>query len=272
MAEDSPAPECTTLALRRDGCRLHVTLDRPRARNAMSTEMVSELTAVFDHVERSPEIRCVVLRGAGGSFSAGGDIRDLQAAGRSPAGDNDPLAAANRVFGTLLSRIDRAPQAVVCAVEGAAMGGGLGLVCVCDVALALDSSRFGMPEARLGLFPAQIAPFVRRRIGLTRSRRLVVTGATVDGRAAREIGLIHESYSDVEDLDAALAKVLRQIERCGPEAVAASKWALHAAGELEQEELLDRAAGEFARVARGEEAREGLAAFIAKRPPKWAGS
>ena len=151
------------------------------------------------------------------------------------------------------------------------MGGGLGLVAVSDVALATDDCRFGMPETRLGLLPAQIAPFVVRRVGLTRARRLALTGSSIDGRAAREIGLVHESYAGAEALEAAAEKIIGQIERCAPEALAATKKLLHAVSGTDHEVLLDRAAHEFARLARSEEAREGLAAFMEKRAPSWAG-
>ncbi len=270
-ANGAPLPACATLDLCLEDARLFITLDRPRAKNALTSETVAELRAVFAAVRDQRRIRCIVVRGAGGVFSAGGDLRAMEAAGRGAAGDDDPLAALNRAFGTLLTEVDRAPQAVVCMVEGAALGGGLGLVAVSDVALATDDCRFGMPETRLGLLPAQIAPFVVRRVGLTRARRLAVTGATIDGRAAREIGLVHESHADVAALEAAAERAIRQIERCAPEAVAATKELLHAVGAAEHEAVLDRAAREFARLARSSEAREGLAAFIEKRPPNWAG-
>ncbi len=264
-------PECSGLDLRLEGARLLVTLDRPQARNAMSSETVAELMAVFAAVRDLRRVRCIILRGAGGVFSAGGDLRAMKAASHRAAGGDDPLAVANRGFGTLLTAVDRAPQAVVCVAEGAALGGGLGLVAVSDVALATHDCRFGMPETRLGLLPAQIAPFVVRRVGLTHARRLAVTGATIDGRTASEIGLVHESHSDVAALEAAVEKVVGQIERCAPEAVAATKELLHAVGAGEHEAVLDRAAREFARLARSAEAREGLAAFMEKRAPSWAG-
>jgi isohexenylglutaconyl-CoA hydratase len=264
------ADELTTLAVRHDGGTLHVTLDRLEVKNAMSSEMVAELTAVFESITGGDDVRCVVLRGAGGTFCAGGDVRDMSALRRPPPADGEDSAAAmNRAFGTLLTRIDRAPQAVVCAVEGAALGGGLGLVCVSDVALAADGCRFGTPEARLGLVPAQIMPFVVRRVGATQARRLAVTGATIDGREARRLGLVHESFAGAAALDAAVDETLRQIGGCGPRAVAAAKALLHRVGSDDPERLLDDAAALFARTARGDEAREGIAAFLEKRSPEW---
>lgn len=270
MSNDTKLPDCATLALRLEGCRLFVTLDRPRSRNALSFAAISELAAVFAAIHDTRQVRCVVMRGAGGIFCAGGDVRDMEAGSHQVTGEDDSLATANRAYGTLLTAIDHAPQAVVCIVEGIALGGGLGLVAVSDVALATDDCRFGMPEARLGLLPAQIAPFVVRRVGLTHARRLGLTGTTIDGRAAREIGLVHDSHADVEALEAAAEKTIRQVERCGPEALAATKELLHAVGTADQEALLDHAAREFARLGRSTEAREGLAAFMEKRVPSWA--
>ncbi len=259
-----------TLDIRQDGWTLYVTLDRPEVRNAMSSEMVAELTSLFESLVEREDVRCVVLRGADGTFCAGGDIRDMSALNRSaPKYALDPVTVSNRAFGTMLTQIDRAPQAVVCAVEGVALGGGLGLVSVSDVAFATDDCRFGTPEAKLGLVPAQIMPFVVRRIGPTATRRLAVTGAMIDGREAQRLGLVHETFADTDALDAALSATLNQIGSCGPRAVAATKEILHRVGTLEPDRLLDDAASIFARTARGDEAREGMAAFLGKRPPNW---
>ncbi len=264
-------PRFETVQLRFEGGALHVTLDRPEVKNAVNLEMVSELTSVFDSVRESRRVRVVVLRGAGGCFSAGGDVGEMRAASEQAAGDADPLIAANRSFGALLGFIDRAPQAVVSVVEGTALGGGLGLVCVSDLALTVEDCRFGMPESRLGLVPAQIAPFVVRRIGLTQTRRLAVTGAAIKGREAERLGLVHQAVADGTSLEASLVAAMAKIHRCGPEAIAATKELLHAVGSMPQETLLDAAARVFTTTARGPEALEGMAAFEGKRLPSWAG-
>ncbi|MEE8525334.1 MAG: enoyl-CoA hydratase-related protein [Thermoanaerobaculia bacterium] len=263
--------DLTTLAVRHDGWALHVTLDRPEVKNAMSSEMVSEVSAVFESIADAGDVRCVVLRGAAETFCAGADVRDMSALRHPPPKDGeDPAVTTNRAFGTLLTQIDRAPQAVVCVVEGVALGGGLGLVCVSDVALTIDSCRFGTPEAKLGLVPAQIMSFVVHRVGPTAARRLAVTGAMIDGREARRLGLVHESFADATTLEAAVDETLRQISRCGPRAVAAAKAILHSVGTVDHDRLLDDAATIFARTVRSGEAREGIAAFLDKRLPDWA--
>ena len=268
---EATLPACQTLQLRRDGWRLHVTLNRPEARNAMSFAMVRELDAVFAAIADDRTIRAVVLRGAGGNFCAGGDIKDMAAArGLEPGPDGkDPLATTNRMFGALLTRVEAAPQAVIAVIEGAVMGGGFGLCCVSDVALASVDARFRLPETSLGVPPAQIAPFIVRRVGLTHARRLAVTGGNLDAATALTLGLVHH-VCDAAGLDEALGRVLADLARCAPEAVATTKrLVLAAAGASDLEALLDDAAEDFARAARGPESVEGMTAFLQKRSPAW---
>lgn len=267
-------PETTTLLLRRDGWRLHVTLNRPEARNAMSFAMVRELMAVFAAIAHDRSIRAVVLRGSGGTFCSGGDIKDMAAArGAEPGPDGkDPLAASNRLFGRMLEQIEAAPQAVIAVIEGSALGGGFGLCCVSDVAIAADDARFRLPETSLGVPPAQIAPFIVRRLGLTHARRLAVTGGSLDANQALALGLIHH-LSPGTGLDEQLARVLQDIGRCAPAAVATTKRLVLAAAGAHGDtlsQLLDAASDDFAAAARGDESVEGMTAFLQKRSPQWA--
>jgi isohexenylglutaconyl-CoA hydratase len=269
----APLPACQTLVLRREGWRLHVTFNRPEARNAMSFAMVGELMAVFDAIADDRTLRAIILRGAGGNFCAGGDIKDMAAArGLEPGPDGkDPLATSNRIFGAMLLRIEAAPQAVIAIVEGAVMGGGFGLCCVSDVAIASVDARFRLPETNLGVPPAQIAPFIVRRIGLTQARRLAVTGGSLDAVQALALGLVHY-VSPGTDLDEQLERVLADLARCAPEAVATTKrlvLAAAAADGTQLSALLDDASEDFARAARGPESVEGMTAFLQKRRPSW---
>jgi isohexenylglutaconyl-CoA hydratase len=269
-------PETPNLALRREGSILHLTLNRPHVRNAMSFAMVEEIIAVFDSIAETTEIRVVVMRGAGGNFCAGGDIKDMAAARMTPVspeqigGPADPMVIGNRKFGTMLSVIEAAPQAVIAVIEGAVMGGGFGLACVADVSLARTDAQFRLPETSLGIPPAQIAAFIVRRVGLTQARRFAVTGGKLDGNAAREIGIVHEVYADDHALETGLAHTLAQIRRCAPGAVAVTKDIVISSLSENLEVLLDRAARDFAVAIRGPEGQEGTMAFIEKRDPKWA--
>jgi isohexenylglutaconyl-CoA hydratase len=266
------ALEPATLRLRLEAGALHVTLHRPDVRNAMSLAMVAELEAVFDAVLDRRDVRAIVLRGAGGHFCAGGDVKDMAKARMSMPGpgEADPVTAVNRAFGRAITKADRAPQAVVAVLEGAVLGGGFGLACVADVAIAHAGASFGLPETSLGLPPAQIAPFLVRRLGLSQARRLAVTGARLDGVRAHALGLVHELVCDEAELTEVLERVLGEIRRCAPGAVAATKHLMLQVGAVDHERLLDEGAERFAEAARGPEGVEGMTAFIGKRTPKWA--
>ena len=264
-------PETETLLLKQDGPHLHVTLNRPKARNAMSLQMVDELRAVFDAIADDADVRSVVLRGADGHFCAGGDIKDMAGARAASAkADNDPYFELNRAFGRLINQVQHAPQLVIGVLEGAVMGGGFGLACVTDVALAAADAKFALPETSLGIIPAQIAPFVATRIGLTQTRRLALLGARFDGREAHRIGLVHECAEDSAALDDALAATLAQAARCAPRANAVTKKLILDVGQVPMEELLDQAARDFSTAVQGEEGVEGTMAFMQKRKPSWA--
>jgi len=216
-------------------------------------------------------VRAVVLRGAGGSFCAGGDIKSMSAAREAPPpGADDELKTGNRRFGTMMETVNGAPQAVIAAVEGHAMGGGFGLACVADITIARADALFAMSEVTLGIVPAAISPFVVERIGLTAARRFGVSGARLSGQEARDIGVAHLVVADRPALDHAVVETINQVLRCAPGAVAETKrLMLRAAGPTPLEALLDDAADCFAKAVRGEEGREGTTAFVEKRKPAW---
>jgi isohexenylglutaconyl-CoA hydratase len=262
-------PTTTTLALTEDDGVLHVTLDRPDQRNAIDDVMAEELTAVFAHcAEREGELRAVVVRGAGGTFCAGGDLKGFATALNGEA-DRDAVAAANRTAGTFLTALAGLPQVTVAAVEGAAMGGGVGLAATVDVCLTTADARYSTTETTLGIVPAQIAPFLVRRLGATTTRRITLTAARFDGTEAARLGLADEVVPDAPALDAAVAAVLEQVRRCAPRANAATKRLVDRAGDLPLDAYLDEAAGVFADTLLGDEAREGVTAFVERRRPAW---
>lgn len=265
-------PNTETLLLREDGFVLHVTLNRPESRNAMSLQMTQELRAVFTAIESSENIRAVVLRGTGGHFCSGGDIKDMAGARMRAveSGNDEAYAELNRAFGHMITQVDHAPQVVIAVLEGAVLGGGFGLACVSDVAIALEDAKFGLPETGLGILPAQIAPFVVQRVGLTQARRLALLGARFNGAEAARLGIAHQVIADTAALDTALAETLAQIKKCAPQANRNTKALLHRVGQEPLESLLDDAAKQFARAVAGAEGSEGTMAFVQKRPAKWA--
>ncbi len=266
-------PHCGTLTLSVDGMTLSVTLNRPESRNAMNLGMVEELASVFSVIEADPAIRVVCLRGAGGHFCAGGDIRDMagaRTASGTPGTDTDPFYRLNRAFGRMIQQVNESSKTVVAVLEGTVMGGGFGLACVSDLALAGPTARFGLPETSLGVIPAQIAPFVVARIGLTQARRLALLGHRFDAAEACRLGVVHQSFTTDDDLDAALEAAIEQIRQCAPQASAVTKALLHKVGHQPMDTLLDEAALRFAEAIRGPEGAEGTGAFMHKRPPAWA--
>lgn len=262
-----------TLLVEQKGIALYVTLNRPECRNAMSLQMVEELQQVFSQLEQSKDIRALVLRGVQNNFCAGGDIKDMAGA-RAQAANSDPdqpnaFYSLNRVFGKMITQANRLPQVVICLLQGAVLGGGFGLACVSDVAIADQSAQFGLPETSLGVIPAQIAPFVVQRIGLTQARRLALLGERFNGEEAVRLGIAHYHCHGEEEVNKRLDSVLKQVSLCAPKANATTKSLLLQVGEQEMEQLLDQAATDFAQVVQSEEGAEGTMAFVQKRPAKW---
>jgi isohexenylglutaconyl-CoA hydratase len=265
-------PHCETLLVEKRGPTLHVTLNRPESRNAMSLEMVAELSALFSQIEQDTGIRAVVLRGTGGHFCAGGDIRDMAAARNQKVEDSetDPFYRLNRAFGQMIQQVNQSSKVVIAITEGAVMGGGFGLVCVSDVAIAGPTAKFGMPETSLGVIPAQIAPFVVERIGLTQARRLALLGLRIDAQEACKLGIVHQAAASDEELNSMLDQALERVRQCAPRATAETKALLHRVGDEDMKNLLDSAAKKFAEAIRGDEGSEGTMAFMQKRPAVWA--
>ena len=265
-------PETSTLRLREERGVLEVLLNRPERKNALSVQMVDELFMVFTSLIAQTDLRAIVLRGAAHTFCAGADVKDMQGRGPSDRLERKRgIARNNRRLGDLLLAVEAAAQPVVAVVEGAVMGGGIGLCCASDVALAARDARFGLPETGLGLVPAQIAPFVVQRIGFTHARRLMLTGARVEAPEAYRLGLVHEVFEDTNALDEGLARVLNEIRRCAPGANARTKRLLFSALGREMSGILDLAAQVFAEASLSDEAREGTQAFLEKRAPSWNG-
>lgn len=267
-------PDCQELLLKVQGGVLHITLNRPQKRNAMNARLVDEMMAVFATIEDDRSIRAVVLRGADGNFCAGGDISGMN--DQQTDAEGKPLSAEqaawnfNRSFGHMITRVNHAPQVVICVLEGAVLGGGFGLACISDIAIADVSATFAMPETGLGIIPAQIAPFVVMRLGLTQSRRLALTGERIKGESAQAMGLVHFVTDSEAAMTAQLELIIQGVQRCAPGANAQTKQLMLQVGREELEGLLDKASDMFAAALNGAEGQEGTRAFIEKRKPEWA--
>jgi methylglutaconyl-CoA hydratase len=242
------------LRIERDGPLLRVTLARPERRNAFDAALIGELTEAFADVG---DARAVVLAGDGQSFCAGADV-DWQRSAIDLDYDEN-VEDALRLF-RMLDAIDSCPAPVVARVQGYALGGGSGLVCCADVAVAAPDAIFGFSEVKLGIVPAVISPFVLPRIGTAAARRFFLTGERFDAQTALRIGLVHEV---TPELDAAVDRVVGELLTAGPAASRAAKQLIR-----------DRPGGEeaahvAARLRTSPEGQEGLRAFLDKRPAAW---
>ena len=262
-------PQYEELLIREDQGVLYLTINRPHKRNAMNGGVVNGIMETFTAIENKRDIRAVVLRGAEGHFCSGGDISGMG----QPGSQQEAERAAwefNRVFGRMCTQVNRAPQVVITLLEGAVLGGGFGLCCISDVAIADLNAKFGMPETGLGIVPAQIAPFVVMRIGLTQARRFALLGERINGAAALAMGLVHYQTEGEDAMQAQLHEVLAKVRRCAPDANAVTKQLMLDVASTELESLLDRASDDFASALNSDEGKEGTTAFLEKRLPSWA--
>ncbi len=243
---------------------IYITLNRPEVKNAINQQMTMELLEVFTKLHGNRAIRAVILSGAGGTFCTGGDIKEMQAAYANPDHRDDMRT---EEFDALLKAVNTASQVVIAKVEGAAIGGGLGLVCVSDIAITTIDTVFALSEVRLGIIPSLIMPYVVQRIGLTNARRLMLTGARFDGYDAAHYGVVHHI---VEDIEGAMDEVLADIRECSPEALAACKQLLHEVVDSEFEATAIYRARILDELRRSPEGQEGMLAYIQKRKPEWA--
>jgi isohexenylglutaconyl-CoA hydratase len=257
-----------TLIVARNGPVLEVAMNRPEARNALSQTMVRELIEVFLEAREEASVRVVVLTGAGGTFCAGGDLKGMQEREAAGEASQEKVAASNRLFGSLLQAMDDLPKALIALVEGAAMGGAVGLIAVADWVIADKSAQIGAPEVTVGVIPAQIAPFVQERVGSGQARRLAAFGQRLAAEEAARIGLVHELADGRADLRLKGAAAVNQCLRCAPGAVAETKRLLRLSLRTSTEVALDQGAAAFAAALSGE-AKEGIRAFIDKRKPTW---
>ncbi|OMC50285.1 enoyl-CoA hydratase family protein [Mycobacterium sp. IS-1264] len=245
-----------------DGHVARLTLNSPHNRNALSTALVDQLHRGLRDAAADPQVRVVVLGHTGGTFCAGADL--------SEAGDGDPFELAvgrAREMTALMRAIVESPLPVIAAINGHVRAGGFGLVGACDIAVAGPRSTFALTEARIGVAPAIISLTLLPKMSSRAAARYYLTGETFDAAAAAEIGLITMA---AEDVDAAVANLVADVSRGSPQGLAASK-ALTTAAVLEGfDRDAERLCEESARLFVSDEAREGMLAFLQKRPPRWA--
>jgi len=244
---------------------LRVTLQRPEVRNAFDDRMVRELSAVLEQAAADETLRCLVLSGAGKVFCAGADLEWMRRAASYGQRENEEDA---RRMSLLFRLLYEMPMLTVARIQGAALGGGTGLAACCDVTIAEEGARFGFTEVRLGIVPAVISAFVLRKISRGEARRYFQTGELFDGRRAERMGLISEAVP-AETLDARVEEVVAAVLRAGPAASRLAKRLVEDVMDAPFPDVLEETSGLIARLRATPEAREGMAAFLEKRRPKW---
>ena len=251
------------------GSVARVTLTRPDVHNAFNATLIAELRAVFAALSREgpTQLRAVVLAGDGSSFCAGADISWMRAAMALDVEGNEQDAMA---MADMFEAIDTCPVPVVARVQGAALGGGMGLCAVSDVVVAESGAKFGFTETRLGILPAVISPFVVAKIGESHARSLFPGGRRFDAVRAQRIGLVHEVVEGAAGLDAAVEAAVDDILASGPTAARAAKSIVREIRGLGHGSSKWHTARVIARQRTSEEAQEGFRAFTEKRPPAWA--
>ena len=263
-------PKTENILLEQEAGWLTIWFNRPDNRNALSKELTTELKEVLNAVRDKKNIRGITLRGKGGVFCAGGDLKGFKNNYQGGSQTVEDIAAASRQGGQMFDLINELPQVVLILVEGAAIAGGLGMVCCADAVAVTKDARFAMTETAIGIPPAQIAPFVAQRLGLRIARRLMVTASRFDGEEAHRLGLADYVVDDAAGLDLIEADMKKQVRRCAPGANAVTKAIVLATRHLNREQQLDFAAKGFAECMLSDEGREGVASFIEKRKPIWA--
>ena len=258
-------PETLAITPRRPGVA-QVTMNRPAVFNAFDEAMIAELDAAFEQLIADDSVRVIVLAGAGKHFSAGADLQWMQ---RASAASREWNLADARRFADMLSRIERAPKPVVARVQGAALGGGVGLTAACDIAIAAEGASFSVSEAKFGILPAVIGPYVTNAVGKRQARRLALTTERIGAAEALAMGLVQKVVA-ADALDAAVDETVTALLAGGPGAQREIK-ALFAQLEVGPitPDVIELTAQTISRVRGTDEAREGFDAFLNKRPANW---
>ncbi|GAB2514500.1 enoyl-CoA hydratase-related protein [Lysobacter humi (ex Lee et al. 2017)] len=252
----------------RDGPVARLRLNRPELHNAFDATLIAALNGALAAVAADPDVRVVVLEGEGASFSAGADLNWMRgmAAASEAANRDDALALAR-----LMRGLDELPKSTIARVQGAAFGGGVGLVACCDIAIATPNAKFGLTESKLGLLPAVISPYVVEAIGPREARRWFATAELFDAATAHRIGLLHEVVDDADALDAAVQRQVDLLLKAGPIATAEAKRLVRRVASHADRDRHDADnAALIAALRVSPEGQEGLGAFLDKRRPAWA--
>lgn len=242
-----------------------VTLNRPEVHNAFNDVVIGDLTGIFQRLGADPAVRVIVLRGAGKSFSAGGDLNWMRRMAGYDFAQNQADAMG---LATMLRTLNECPKPTLAVIHGHCFAGAVGLVAACDIAIAADAVQFALTEVRLGLIPATIGAYVVAAIGARACRRYFLTAERFGAAEAHRLGLVHEVVGP-DDLDAAAERHIANLLAGGPLALAAAKALIPAVDGPMDDAMMADTASRIAQARASEEGREGLASFFDKRKPGW---
>ena len=255
----------TTFKIERDGAVARLILDRPQVKNAFDDVLIREMTDALESIAQDDGVRVVVLTGAGDVFSAGADLNWMKKVATYGFEENVEDAL---IFARMLEALYRLPKPTIARINGACVGGGVGLVSACDVAVSVPEAKFALREILLGIAPSAISPYVLRKIGETHAHDYFLTGRTFDAVRAREIGLVNEVV-ERGLLDAEIDVWVQRFLHAGPQAIAATKKLINRVAWSSIEDVQDYTARTIASLRGSDEGREGFAAFFEKRKPDW---
>lgn len=245
---------------------LTVKLDRPNVHNAFNEELIHSLSECANFIENSDTIRCVILTGAGKSFCAGADLSYMQKSKNFSYAEN--LEDANNM-GEMFRLWNNLSEPVIGRINGTTMGGGIGLLAACDIAITMSIAKFAFSEVKLGIIPSIISQFVINKIGFSAAREFFLTGARFSAETALKIGLVNYVVTDEKELDTKVAEITLELLSSGPKAIKASKELLRKNLELNSTDIMKYSIEKIASLRISEEAQEGISAFLDKRSPKW---
>jgi methylglutaconyl-CoA hydratase len=248
-----------------DGTVLRLTLNRPDVRNAFDEEVVRTLMAAAVSAAENQSVRVIVLGGAGKTFCSGADIGWMA---KAIAYSHQENLSEAEDMARMLERLDTLPVPVIGRIQGAALGGGVGLAAICDIVVAADDAVFALSEVRLGILPAVVAPYVLRKIGVSAARELFLTGVRFDAGRARQVGLVHDVVP-ADALDAAVARRVADVLAASPTGIARAKTLIREIAGAHPDDVIGVTTNAIASQRVSGEGQEGLRAFLEKRKPSW---
>ena len=262
-------PKTTKIDTELNAGWLTIWFNSPENKNALSEVLTQDLIKVLNAVKQDYSVRGITLRGRSGVFCSGGDLKGFKAS-QSGGATKESFYKMNRGAGDMFDLVQSMPQVVIAFVEGAAIAGGLGLMCCADIIVVTETAKFALTETMIGIAPAQIAPIVVARTGLPIARRIMLTGARFSGADTPDYNLSDFVVKDATEFTKVEASIINGVMKCAPQAIGITKEILLSTPHLSREAQKDFAAERFATAIMSDEGREGIASFVEKRKPSWA--